>query len=334
MPNAPVNFPGLGATWVGEEMLVGPFPFATDINSLNLSLVAAPGSGNALTVGVFTATGGGGAGGTLTFNDLEVNADVTFSTPKPQVASGGYMFVRVIANTGNAFGLSGFIAYEPASGNPEDLAGEPLTLNEVKEHLRIKSTDVNHDNDLGNLIQRTREEAERLTGLYIKTTTVTEFLNKFPSGGELPWWDGVREGAISALEVGEIELPSGNLQSVTSVTTYDDSDVGTVFAAANYFVDTSRNRIVLRNGQSWPVPTRAANGVELIYVMGWPDPASVPGSLKELLKERISQRWVARKESRITGRTDAAGTGIEIDSSFYGIWVRKTIGERNLNTRN
>ena len=307
---------GLLTDLVNTDILIGPFPSAIVVTQFSPSLIGAPTGGGSLAVSLRNAADGAGDSIDATFAADANNASETGTVA---IAADGYAYLRVTAESGGPLDLGGSFLYESAPPTA-DIANEPLTLGDVKKHLTIPTATSDHDDDLENLIVRVREEAERLTGIPIVSQSKTVTLNAFPGGGDLPWWDGVREGAISALESGEIELPPGNLQSITSLTTYDDSDAATVMSSANYFVDTVRNRIVLRNGQAWPSVTRVANGVVIVALMGWATPSVVPEGLKERLKERVAQRWQARPES--------SGETLSIDSSFYAPWVRRKLGQR------
>ena len=80
-----------------------------------------------------------------------------------------------------------------------------------------------------------------------------------------------------------IELPRPPLQSVTSLTVYDDADAASVVAASTYFVDSDREpgRIVLRSGKTWPTVGRVAGGVEVVYVAGYGAATGVPQTIRQ-----------------------------------------------------
>lgn len=312
-----ISIPGLLTGFVNVDVLVGPFPTAQTIIQFSPALQEAPGGVGSLAVSVRTAAGGAGDSIDATFAAGVYNASVTGSI---DIFAAGFAYIRVTAESGNPATLGGFFFLESAAP-VIDIANEPLTLGEVKTHLNIPTGITDHDTDLGNIIQRTREEAERLIGAPIVNQSKTVTLDQFPTGGAVQWWDGVRDGVIGPGEFRQIQLPPGNLQSVTSLTTYDDSDTATVIASSSYFVDTVRNRIVLRDGNVWPVVDRVANGIVIVIQVGYATPSAVPGDLKERLIERIAQRWKARGENN--------REALRIDSSFYGSWVRRRIGSRN-----
>lgn len=201
-----------------------------------------------------------------------------------------------------------------------DISDEPLTLDEVKYALSLAADKDDHDAEVERMVIEVRQEAEKLCGIPIIATSKTIYLDQFPGGQDLPWWDGVRDGPVSANEVREIELPPGELRSVTSLTTYDDSDDGTVMSSDNYYVDIERNRIVLRSGQAWPTVARVANGIKIIAAMGWATADDVPSDMKARMKERLRQLW--------TGRGDPT-TKLTITPWFYGQYAQIHFGRRN-----
>jgi uncharacterized phiE125 gp8 family phage protein len=134
-----------------------------------------------------------------------------------------------------------------------------------------------------------RQQVESHCRIAVVQRTVTMFIDRFPwREKQGMWWDGVRELPISELYDAqrEVFLPLPPLQTVTSIMTYDDSDAGTVFDAANYYVDASdkrqQGRVVLRTGAVWPNALRVANAVKFIYVAGYAD-NTVPEEVKQAI---------------------------------------------------
>ena len=181
---------------------------------------------------------------------------------------------------------------------------EPVTLSEVKDHLVILDTETEYDILLAELIDGARAAAERYMDRSIITRNWTASLDRFAGGGSRAdlQFEGVRQGHLGTelgLLGGErpfVRLRKGQLTAVVSITTFDDADVGTVFAASNYFVDTSTEpgRVVLREGSTWPIPTRVANGIEILYTAGWADAAAVPRDIVHGLLVHIQALWSNR----------------------------------------
>lgn len=164
---------------------------------------------------------------------------------------------------------------------------EPVTLAELKTHARI-DTDAD-DALLSALITAARQWAESYTGRAFVTQTWRLTL-------DLP-------ELAHTVQAGSIRLPRAPLQSVTSVQTYDDADQQSLWAAANYFVDTQSEpgRLVLRTGACWPLPTRAANGVVVTYVAGYGDAAAdVPAPLHTALLQ-LAAFWYERRGDALDG---------------------------------
>jgi uncharacterized phiE125 gp8 family phage protein len=142
-------------------------------------------------------------------------------------------------------------------------AVEPVTTSEAKSHLRVDYAD--DDTLIGTLITAARQMVEAITRRALITQTWDLWLDAFP--GEA-----------------HIEIPLPPLQSITSITYYDDADIATTFSSTNYYVDTKREpgRIVLRDTASWPSATlRGANGAAIRFIAGYGLAVAVPQQLKQ-----------------------------------------------------
>jgi len=149
---------------------------------------------------------------------------------------------------------------------------EPISTAEAKTHLKV---DVSDDDTLiATLVASARRSCEEYTNRALIDQSWTLFMDFWPgAGADDPLWEGTREGPETILggHAQHIELPKAPLDSVTSIKTYDDSDNDTEFSSDNYFVDTASEpaRVALRTGQSWPIPTRTVNGIEIIFKAGY-----------------------------------------------------------------
>jgi hypothetical protein len=167
-------------------------------------------------------------------------------------------------------------------------ASEPVTTAEAKAHLRISVS--SEDTYIGNLITAARQFCEDFTGRAFITQTWELWRDQFPArkacGND--WRDGITEEPISYVdgEPGIIEFPKAPLISVTSVTTYNDSDVAAVFSAASYRVDTIREpgRIALVRGALWPVDLRPTSAIKIVATCGYGTTgASVPMAIRQAI---------------------------------------------------
>jgi len=159
---------------------------------------------------------------------------------------------------------------------------EPVSEAEALAHARIDS-----DEELALLhghLRSARHMVENWTGRALISQGWRWMLDGWPGAVSQDWWDGVRDGAITVGKPRYIELPKAPLISVTAVTLFNDADQGTVWSAANYFVDNASapGRLVLRNAASTPLPQRAANGLQIDFTCGYgPAPGDVPAPLRQ-----------------------------------------------------
>ena len=189
-------------------------------------------------------------------------------------------------------------------------ASYPVPLQVAKLHAKIETND--DDAYVSLLIASATEHVEREIGQALVNRTYRLFMDAWPTDkGADDWWDGEREGSISELLAlgakSEITLPYPPLYSVTHIKTYDDADVATTFAAANYFVDTvsQPGRVALRTGATWPVPVRLTNGIEVQWVAGYgADWNSTPEAIRTAIL-LLFAHWYENREPVISGATAA-----------------------------
>ena len=178
---------------------------------------------------------------------------------------------------------------------------EPLETDEAKLHLRV--THAEEDLLITTLIRAARRIAEEYTRRALITQTWRLMLDAMPSPGIDDWWDGVRQGSVVQFMPPAMELPRPPLASVVHIKSYDDSDVATVFASTKYFVDTQSDpgRVALRNGQTWPVPDRVTNGLEIQFTCGYGAGAvNVPEPIRQGMLLLIAHMYEHR-EAVVTG---------------------------------
>lgn len=161
---------------------------------------------------------------------------------------------------------------------------EPVTLDEVKQFLRV---DMSDDDDLiGQLITSARQLCEEHVRRKFISTGITLALDGFPCHDKGMWWSGVREMPISELYSysDRISLPFPPAVSVTSITTFDESNGASVFASAGYRLDTDGN-VILNDGYLWPTDLRDYDAVRIVYVAGYGATYSaVPSPIRHAIK--------------------------------------------------
>lgn len=166
---------------------------------------------------------------------------------------------------------------------------EPVSLLEVKQYMRID--DNSDDVVIADQIMEARRLIEDVSGLAFITQSWRLSLDRWPSGGEA-WWDGVREMSITELynssTLQSVALPRFPLQSITSVTVYDEASNASVITVSDVFdVDTYQTpgRMTLKRGQTWPVALRANDAIQIVYVAGYTSAANVPAPMKRAVKQ-------------------------------------------------
>jgi len=137
-------------------------------------------------------------------------------------------------------------------------------------------------------LQSAIEDAEDFTGRQLLTATYNGYLCYFPTKDY-------------------IELPFGNLQSVTSIT-YKDTDgtETTMIEGTDYLVETNVDavrggdqvgRIVLPYGVSWPAVTLyPSNPITIEFVCGWKAADYVPSKIKQAIMLMVADRYADRGE--------------------------------------
>jgi len=171
---------------------------------------------------------------------------------------------------------------------------EPVTLADVKEHLRI--TDSDSDSYIQALITSARITLEEYTGLAFITQQWKLTLDRWPSGRDY-WWSGVRQGSLRELEgmYSDLTLPRYPLQSIVSVKTFNQTSDETIVSVGDVFdLDTNsvRGRLTLKAGQVWPIALRESNAIEVIYSAGYGDSTDdVPGPLKQAVMQATAYMY-------------------------------------------
>jgi len=143
---------------------------------------------------------------------------------------------------------------------------EPLSLEEMKEHLRVDAAD--EDALIADYITAARAAAEAYTGRAFVTQTWQAHFAGWPADGVL-------------------ELPLPPLQNVTWVKYTTEAGVLNTLAANVYRVVTASEPgcILLAPNQSWPIETLDAGlPVVVQFVCGYGSAAAVPAGMKQAMR--------------------------------------------------
>lgn len=158
---------------------------------------------------------------------------------------------------------------------------EPISLDEMKLHLRVDITD--DDALITSLISAARLYVENYTQRQLIAATWQLFLNEFPP--LCNWWNyqsGV--GYSGRLRrwtddpyFDSIRLGHAPLISVDSIRYVDTDGVTQTLSTSVYTVDpnTEPARIMLAYGQSWPSTRAQLNAVTVTYKAGFATPFTV-----------------------------------------------------------
>lgn len=181
-------------------------------------------------------------------------------------------------------------------------AQEPVTLQEMKAHLRVDH--ASDDSLITAMISSARMVCENFTGRAFITRDISLYLDAWPAQCGSDWWDGVCEGAFVSPENMALTLQRGPLFSVTDIRLYDAQGNTSTYSSLNYLVDTTgpRGRIILKDSAAPPAPARTANGIEVRFKAGYGALSSaVPAPLKEAVRQTAAYLYEYR------GDGDAAG---------------------------
>lgn len=172
-------------------------------------------------------------------------------------------------------------------------AFEPITLEHLKQHARIDSTD--EDEILTSYISAARAFVERRIEMAVCEQTITAKLDGFPYSD------------------GRIDLPYSNLIAVDSVS-YLDADGApqtphpTGSPQADYYgVDTytTPGALFLKSGQTWPSDVlQEPNVVTIVYRAGWADRASIPEQIRQAVT-LLAAHWERNRETVNFGEAPA-----------------------------
>jgi uncharacterized phiE125 gp8 family phage protein len=158
---------------------------------------------------------------------------------------------------------------------------EPVTLADMKEHLRVELHD---DNDLiTDLMRAAREHVEDFTNRQLMLATWTYTLRTFP-GSRI------------------IELPKAPLSSVTSIKYDDDDGTEQTFSSDYYsvYTNTEPGYVELDQDYNWESTYGDSQDVTITFVAGYATAAAVPFQLKHAIKLLVAH-WYEHREAVIDG---------------------------------
>ena len=158
-------------------------------------------------------------------------------------------------------------------------AGEPLTLVEVKAHLRVELPD--DDALILLLITAVRQHAEQITARSLMTQK----------------WSYVTDGFYKP-ETATLRLEKGPITSIDSINYVAMDGTTQVMPATDYIADLSGQlaRITPRFGKIWPITLPQIASTTVNFTAGYGAAADVPQGLKHWIKLRIGSLYENRED--------------------------------------
>lgn len=153
-------------------------------------------------------------------------------------------------------------------------ATTPVTLAEVKAHLRVSTND--EDALITSLIAAATKHTEHMTSRALITQTWVKVLDNFPSDA--------------------IELKA-SLASVSAITFIDPDGVLQTLDPAHYQIDPYKlpGWVMPAYGYSWPEARATVNSVKVRFVCGFGNAAAVPDDIKSALLLLIGHLYENRE---------------------------------------
>ncbi|MGE6743523.1 head-tail connector protein [Allorhizobium pseudoryzae] len=172
----------------------------------------------------------------------------------------------------------------------EQPGAEPLTLAQVKAHLRVEHAE--EDDLLAGLVTVARQFLEAETGVCLMRQRLRLYLDRWPK-------DGV------------IQLLRGPVQSLDAVTVYEADGSPVSVPVADHLLDgdSRPSRLWLRDT---PQPGQAINGIEIDLTVGFGEAgADVPGPLIRALLIHVAQMYAVRGTFSLDQQPAAVPDGYE-----------------------
>lgn len=150
---------------------------------------------------------------------------------------------------------------------------EPLTLAEIKAHLRLDGSE--EDTLLSSLITTAREHLERETGLCLIAQSWRFYLDRWPQ-------DGI------------VRIEKYPLRTIDAVTVYEADGTAVEVPLEDHLLDAEARpaRLWLRNP---PMPGQAMNGIEIDFSAGFGEAgADIPDTLKRAMSIHVGHMFAFR----------------------------------------
>lgn len=161
---------------------------------------------------------------------------------------------------------------------------EPITLAEAKAHCRVDSDA--EDTLVATLILAARLHIERCLDLALISQSWSLYLDRWP-------------------DAPHVELPLSPLLSVDAIRLYSPTGTSVTLDPSLFIIDAAsrRPRLARQDGQSWPLPGRSVNGIEIAFTAGYGETADdVPMPVRLAIRLLVAH-WHEAREPVLFGET-------------------------------
>jgi len=178
------------------------------------------------------------------------------------------------------------------------VAGDPVTLAELKAHCRVDFT--LDDAYFTTLITAATDWVQRLTRRQLVTATLRQSWDSYPSVFHPPRVITQAYGPrvfYQGMEAAMMTLDVEPVQSVSTVTYYDPTDALQTVNSSTYWVDiaTSPQRIVPKD--AWPtILFGRPSAFRIDFIAGYGTASDVPAMLKQAIM-LLAAHWYENRET-------------------------------------
>ena len=185
-----------------------------------------------------------------------------------------------------------------------DPTEQPVSLPEVKEHLRVDGTD--EDDLVEAMMGAAVNWVEEFCSRQLITATWQLTLDTWPRGDEF-------------------RLPRPPAASITSIKYHQSDGTTSTMPAADYFLDSTDDygphRVILEEGKSWPSEQlRRAAVVEVLYVAGYGLADDVPDLFKSGIRTVTGTLYEHRETEGVGTITALLKHSAEWLLTPYRVW--------------
>lgn len=185
---------------------------------------------------------------------------------------------------------------------------EPLTLADVRAHLRIDDDDTSQDSTLGILIPAARRYAETYTGRSLMSQTWMAVADGFPGCYRLLGAPFSAYAPVNVLRHQQdemvIKLMRGPVTAVNSIAYIDTNGALQTLDPSTYIFDSSDlvQRIAPAFGSTWPAARMQMASVKITFAAGYANASAIPGTFMNWMLVRIATAFEHREAEEIVAK--------------------------------